>query len=99
VGLAPDANQLTGFLAAAGVSQMVVGFRLYVDSFLAFSTQMPLVSHWKYFVLQLVSNSLVFDGLQDPPFVLGGWTAAEFTVRAKESFHSSNNPIRLQVPQ
>jgi hypothetical protein len=77
---------LTGFLAAAGVSQMVVGFRLYVDSLVAFSTQMLRVSHWKYFFLQPGSNSLaaVFDGLEDPPFVIGGWTTAEFTVRAHD---------------
>lgn len=56
MGLAPDASQLTGFLAAAGVSQMDVGFRLYVDSFVAFSTQMPLVSHGNFFFLS--SNRL-----------------------------------------
>jgi hypothetical protein len=84
--LAPDTNQLTGFLAAAGVSQIVVGFRLYIDSHVPFSMQVPLVSHWDEFFFNTVQMSLVvvFDRLEDPPFVMKGWTAAEFTVRAHD---------------
>jgi hypothetical protein len=98
IGLSPDINDLTAFVASSGVSKWYFLYSSLPLTFIPykFAEASGVLCHCAQ-VCVVAYQLLVYNDIPDPSFIMGGWATAEFVVSIahnlliSESFSDGSN--------